>query len=217
MTSSDRHLDLGCGRYPRNPYARGRLCGIDVRPAPAAVDYEHRVANLVVEPIPYGDASFASVSAFDFIEHVPRLLPTADGRGTCFPFIRLMNEIWRVLEAQGRFYALTPAFPNAEAFTDPTHVNIVTDRTHEYFCGDRPLGRMYGFEGHFRLLRCEWVRLDEHYSAIAGSPENRAQPRGARRAAHVLRGWLRRLRGRPAAGRLAYLLWEFEAARAPGR
>lgn len=213
MSPSDRHLDLGCGKYPRNPYGRSRLHGIDVRPPPAAVDFEHRTANLVLEPIPYPDASFASVSAFDFIEHVPRLLPTADGRDTVFPFIRLMNEIWRVLEPDGRFYALTPAYPSAEAFTDPTHVNIVTDDTHEYFCGAQPLGRMYGFIGEFRLLRCKRVRLDEHYSAVSGSTENRAPRRGAKRAAQWLRGVGRRLRGQPATGRLAYLLWEFEAVK----
>lgn len=215
MSASDRHLDLGCGNRPRNPYGRRRLCGIDVRPPPTAVDFEHRVANLFLEPIPYDANSFASVSAFDFIEHVPRVLPSVDGRGTLFPFIRLMNEVWRVLEPGGRFYALTPAFPNAEAFTDPTHVNVITAGTHEYFCGERPLGRMYGFDGHFRLLRCEWVRLDEHYSTVPGSPENRARPRGIRRAAGFLRGFMRRLRGQPSAGRQPYLLWEFEAFKHP--
>lgn len=213
MSSSDRHLDLGCGKFPRNPYGRARLHGIDVRPPPAAAGYEHRVANLVVDPIPYADSSFASVSAYDFIEHVPRVLPTADGRGTVFPFIRLMNEIWRVLEPAGRLYALTPAYPNPEAFTDPTHVNIITDRTHEYFCGPDALGRMYGFTGHFRLLRCDWAHIEEHYSAIPGSPENRPPRRGVKRIARALRAFSRRLRGRGDRGRRIYLLWEFEAVK----
>jgi len=140
-------------------------------------------------------------------------LPTADGRDTVFPFVRLMNEVWRVLAPGGRFYALTPAFPNPEAFTDPTHVNIITDQTHHYFCGDQPIGRMYGFNGHFKVVRAEWVRLADHYSTVAGSPENRKPATGLKRAAHGLRGLVRRLRGKPATGRLAYFLWEFEAVK----
>src|SRR5687767_9917547 len=63
----DRHLDLGCGRFPRNPYARGQLCGVDIRPLAEAEGFDYRVANLILEPIPYPDDSFSSVSAFDFI------------------------------------------------------------------------------------------------------------------------------------------------------
>lgn len=209
----DRHLDLGCGKRPRNPYGRSELHGIDVRPAPDGVDFQHRVANLTLEPIPYGDESFGSVSAYDFIEHIPRILPAPDGHGTVFPFIRLMNEIWRVLVPGGRLYALTPAFPHAEAFTDPTHVNIITEGTHEYFCGDAPLGRMYGFNGHFRLLRCEWVDIAYHYSALEGSPENRRPYSLAKRFSRRLRTWSRRLRGKRDRGRAPYLLWEWEAVK----
>lgn len=213
MGSDDRHLDLGCGKFPRNPYARPVVCGIDIRPLAEPAGFELRTANLAVEPIPYAEGEFASVSAYDFLEHVPRILPTPDGRGTVFPFIRLMDEIWRVLQPGGRFYALSPAYPHPAAFTDPTHVNILTGQSHEYFCGDNPPGRMYGFSGHFRLLRCERVRLDEHYSAVAGSPENRSRPRGLRRLAHAARDGLRRLRGRSPAEDLPYLLWEFEAVK----
>lgn len=213
MDANDRHLDLGCGKRPRNPYGRRELHGIDTRPAPAHVDFQHRVANLTLEPIPYADASFGSVSAYDFIEHVPRIWPAADGQGTVFPFIRLMNEIWRVLVPGGRLYALTPAFPYPEAFTDPTHVNVITAGTHEYFCGDAPLGRMYGFTGHFRLLRSEWVDIAEAYSAIEGSSENRQRNTGVKRIARSLRSWSRRLRGKPERNKSFYLLWEFEATK----
>jgi SAM-dependent methyltransferase len=214
MDEPDRHLDLGCGRFPRNPYARRQLCGVDIRPLGDAEGFDYRVANLIVQPIPYPDRHFASVSAFDFIEHVPRVFP-GEG-GTIFPFVRLMDEIWRVLAPGGRLYALTPAFPAPEAFTDPTHVNIITDKTHEYFCGDKPMGRMYGFQGSFELVRCEWVSLGEHYSAIPGSPENRKPRTGIKRAAEVLRNAIRRLSGRSAAAQKRYLLWELEARKDDG-
>jgi SAM-dependent methyltransferase len=215
MAHPDRHLDLGCGKFPRNPHGRATVCGVDIRALADAEGFEVRAANLAVQPIPYDDASFASVSAYDFLEHVPRILRSADGADTTFPFIRLMNEIWRVLAPGGRLYALTPAYPHPAAFADPTHVNIVTDTTHEYFCGDNPPGRMYGFTGHFRLLRAGRVRIEEHYSAIAGSDENRRTATGARRIAHSMRDTLRRLRGKAAADDLPYLLWEFEAVK-PG-
>ena len=29
MSLPDIHLDLGCGKFPRNPYDRAKLCGVD--------------------------------------------------------------------------------------------------------------------------------------------------------------------------------------------
>lgn len=195
--SANRHLDLGCGVIPRNPYGRTNLCGIDIQLQSTAENIEFRVANLTLESIPYADDTFASVSAFDFIEHVPRILGTADGLGTRFPFIELMNEVWRVLAPGGRFYALTPAYPHAEAFQDPTHVNIITERTHEYFCGNQPLGRMYGFHGSFELLRSRWAMLPEEISATHQLLWHQSYRR-----------W-RRLRR----GKLSHLVWEFVAVK----
>lgn len=210
MDAADCHLDLGCGKFPRNPYGRSRLYGIDVRPALANATFEYRAANLVVEPIPYADASFGSVSAYDFLEHVPRVFPTSDGRGTVFPFVRLMDEVWRVLAPGGRFYALTPAWPHPEAFTDPTHVNIITDRTHTYFCGDKPMARMYGFAGCFRVLQVDRVDIVDAYSALPGSSENRKPHGPLKRFARSVRRLSRRLRGKPERFRV-YLRWELEA------
>lgn len=212
MNPADRHLDLGCGKFPRNPYGRAEVSGVDVRPLDVTT-FEYHVADLAVAPIPWPDASFASVSAYDFLEHVPRVLATADGRGTYFPFVRLMDEIWRVLIPGGKLYALTPAYPHAEAFTDPTHVNIITDRSHEYFCGDSPMARMYGFRGHYRALRIEWTRISDAYSTLAGSVENRALYPPLKRIARGLRHASRRARGKPDPSfpPKAYLLWELEA------
>jgi SAM-dependent methyltransferase len=150
-----KHLDLGCGPVPRNPYRRAQLFGVDIV-ASTKPGVEVRRANLAIEPIPYADNSFDSVSAFDFLEHVPRVLPLADGTGTRFPFVELMNEVSRVLQPGGLFFALTPCYPATEAFSDPTHVNLLTIESHRYFTGDQPLGRMYGFNGHFALRRAEW-------------------------------------------------------------
>jgi SAM-dependent methyltransferase len=192
-----RHLDLGCGATPRNPYRRTEVHAIDlVRPEgldPAFV----RIANLACQPIPYPDEVFASVSAYDFLEHVPRVLPAADGAGTVFPFVRLMDEIWRVLVPGGLFYALTPAVPAMAAFTDPTHVNYISDETHSYFCGESPPARLYGFSGRFAVRRAERAMIPEDLTPGTRLAWSRAIKRAIRRAR----------------GRLSHVVWELEAVK----
>jgi SAM-dependent methyltransferase len=151
-----KSLDLGCGACPRNPYNYTHLYGIDI--FPQIIDnVVYNQANLALDVIPFEDNHFDCVSAFDFIEHIPRQILSLDTKKTRLPFIELMNEIWRVLKNDGLFYALTPAYPSAAAFQDPTHVNIITSETYTYFCGDSPMGRMYGFTGRFERLRNEFV------------------------------------------------------------
>ena len=216
--SKDRHLDLGCGKFPRNPYRRSELHGIDIRAlSPQDEGFEYRRANLALEPIPYPDGHFMSVSAYDFIEHVPRMLAGGDD-GTRLPFIELMNEIWRVLAAGGRLYAVTPAWPHAEAFADPTHVNILTEGTVDYFVGAAPLGRIYGFHGRFELLRQDWVNADEARSPDVDGEENLLRPKryeaGPKRLAQRFRQWSRRMRGKPGERpppQRHWLRWELRA------
>lgn len=214
--STDRHLDLGCGKFPRNPYDRRELCGVDIRPLKIdGVDY--RSANLTLDAIPFDDDYFASVSAFDFIEHVPRIFPSADGRSTRSPFIDLMNEVWRVLEHGGRFYAITPAFPHPQAFADPTHVNIITEETVHYFCGENPLGRMYGFEGQFRKVRQDWVNPEQARHADADNAANTLRVKRydtrSKQLAQRFRHWSRRVRGKAEETVIDpfWLRWELEA------
>jgi SAM-dependent methyltransferase len=195
-----RHLDLGCGATPRNPYGCDELHIVDVVESPGIEATRLRIANLSIEPIPHQSSSFDSVSAFDFLEHVPRVLTTADGRSTRFPFIELMNEIHRVLAPGGRLYALTPAYPSGEAFQDPTHVNFITDQTWRYFCGEPPEGRGYGFTGQFRLIRNERALYPEAFTPLV--------PVNWRRR---YRRW-RLLR----TGRLSHILWEFASVKPAG-
>ena len=198
-----RHLDIGCGAFPRNPYGKGELYGVDLRAFSMDPRFEFRAANLTLEPIPFEDNSMGSVSAFDFLEHVPRVLGNAQGDGTRFPFIELMSEVWRVLAPGGRFYALTPAYPHPEAFQDPTHVNTLTDRSHEYFCGEAPYAANYGFIGCFHAHKAEWVVSRD--AEVAGP--------------FTLKQKLRRFRRR-LKGQLSHVCWELEAikpARPEGR
>lgn len=146
-------LDLGSGSEPQNPFNAGTVWGIDI------VDVGNpavRTADLVIEPIPFPDASFDFVTAFDFIEHVPRLIYVDGVRKA--PFIDLMSEVWRVLKPNGLLYAMTPAVPMSSAFVDPTHVNFITKRTVNYFAGNELelCRRFYGFTGEFQVVDQYW-------------------------------------------------------------
>lgn len=161
-------LDLGCGSNPKNPYSADEVYGIDI------VNFNNpniRIADLTIDPIPFEDNTFDYVTGYDFLEHVPRIL--YNGRVRTQPFIDLMSEVWRVLKPNGIALFYTPAYPHAEAFQDPQHVNIITERTVSYFCNyfyDHNLqagwsglegGRIYGFKGEFELLSQRW--RDDYY------------------------------------------------------
>lgn len=149
-------LDLGCGEKPRNPFGAAEWFGVDIRE-----DLESNIlcANLATEAIPCKTGHFDYCTAFDVIEHIPRILPSAEG-GTRFPFIELMNEIYRVLKPGGIFLHQTPAFPCKQSFQDPTHVNIITEDTFPYyFCEPNLYANKigYGFTGKFELLYQGWL------------------------------------------------------------
>jgi len=148
MTKS---LDLGCGPKPKNFFNATEVFGIDIRDDVEAGIYK---ADLVIEPIPFSDESFDFITAHDFLEHIPRVIYMPNRRNA---FIEVMNEIWRVLKFGGQFLSVTPAFPHAEVFRDPTHVNIITDETFPIYFDDRNcLAKMYGFKGGFQITNQQW-------------------------------------------------------------
>jgi SAM-dependent methyltransferase len=154
------HLDLGCGANPRNPVNARRLVGCDI------LDPDQIGGNLDFEyvqvtpglPLPFPDATFDAVSGFDFIEHLPRYVADASGIGRNY-FIETLNEISRVLKIGGIFLAVTPCYPSATVFDDPTHVNVITKQSHTYFTGPAPMARTmgYGFTGSFEAVTVQKV------------------------------------------------------------
>jgi len=151
-------LDLGCGPNPRNPFAADLVYGVDLQ------DYGNpliKVADLAIQPLPFEDNSFEYVTAYDFLEHIPRQLyitdPKKNGVVRLYPFVMLMSEIWRVMKLGGTFMSSTPAFPHAAAFQDPTHVNIVTPDTFaEYFDDQKTWAKNYGFKGKFSIKAMDY-------------------------------------------------------------
>jgi SAM-dependent methyltransferase len=191
-----KHLDLGCGTRPKNPFQHEELYGVDIRAdiAGTATGAQIASANLSVSPIPFENDLFDSVSAYDFFEHIPRVALNSADQTSRFPFIELMNEVWRVLKPGGILYAVTPAYPREKAFRDPTHVNIITNKTYRYFAEPDLAARMYGFHGSFRLIRQCWVHPRGAYEPVRMGPLQR------------LKRWGERLTGQQ-----SHLLWEFEA------
>ena len=110
-------LDIGAGRDERLPGAlrldRARRTAPDV------------VADLDAG-LPFRDASFETVGAYDVVEHVADL-------------VALMEEVHRVLKPDGRFQVTTPHFSCANAYTDPTHRRALGLRSFDYFSDGHPL------------------------------------------------------------------------------
>jgi len=161
MTEQTKHLDIGCGDNPRNPFSMDYLYGVDIQDLDQKkLSFEYKKDNVVLNKLPFPDSFFDSVSCFDFLEHVPRVL--IEKNKSKFPFIELMNEIHRVLKNGGIFYGITPGYPKEEAFLDPTHVNFITFNTHKYFVAPKYKAKMYGYTGSFQLCtKVRWVRLSQ--------------------------------------------------------
>ena len=156
-------LDIGCGTIPRNPFQANTQWGIDIR---EDLDNNIKSVDLNINPIPFSDKTFDYITAFDFIEHVPRVIYAPDCR---FPFIQLMNEVWRTLKIGGIFFSHTPVYPFRTAFSDPTHVNYITEETFQYFNNESRLATMYGFNGAFKVL--EQYRTDSHLISVLQKTE----------------------------------------------
>lgn len=147
-------LDLGCGSNISNPFNATDLFGIDIR---NDLDKNIYSADLITQSLPFPDQSFDMVTAFNLLEHIPRIY--SQQNKTIYPVIKLFNEIHRVLKENGYFYHVTPMYPSIGAFQDPTHVNVMTENTiPQYFCEPLPYASHlgYGFEGLFRLIEQRW-------------------------------------------------------------
>lgn len=145
-------LDLGSGPNPKNPFNATSCLGVDIR----ANETQNVVyADLAKGILPFPDKSFNYVTAYDVLEHIPRIA-MSDGN-TSFPFIQIMNEIFRVLKPDGIFFSMHPCYPAKEVFQDPTHVNIMSEDTMDFYFCERAWARIYGYEGSFLLVEDGWI------------------------------------------------------------
>jgi len=145
---------MGCATYARNPFSAPKVFGADLsdRPPINLEEYNYFKVEARVH-LPVQDGFFTSISAYDFIEHLNR----SDGYPNSF--ITFLNEANRVLSPGGILLCVTPAYPSPLSFQDPTHVNIITEGTIQYFLNvkgsDRDLD--YGITCEFELVEQFWA------------------------------------------------------------
>ena len=160
-----KHLDIGCGSKPRNPFKYDELHGVDIIEQSVS-NFHYTKSDIVLNPLPFPTSTFDSISAYDFLEHIPRF-SVINNQGQ-FPFINFMNEVHRALKPNGIFYAITPCYPREEAFVDPTHINFISRKTHTYFTMPSLGARVYGFNGKFDIIQVKRIKfsqgIDKDYS-----------------------------------------------------
>lgn len=109
-------LDVGCGggkQYAENVGVdRAVLPGVDV------------VADLR-RGLPFRDRCLDRAFAVHVLEHLLDVVP-------------VMNELHRVLRADGVLHVMTPDAAHVNAIADPTHLKLFCTQTFKYFCGRSP-------------------------------------------------------------------------------
>lgn len=140
-------LDLGCGSYPKNLFLADSCFGVDLS---ENISLGIKKADLILEDIPFEANSIDYITAYDFLEHIPRIIYHPERR---LAFVNLMSSIWRTLKVNGVFLNVTPVYPFEPSFRDPTHVNHITIETFTlYFDDKNTWAKIYGFEGRFKIL-----------------------------------------------------------------
>lgn len=192
----ESHLDIGSGVKPRNPFKAQNLYACDILEE-EKIEIECTYIQFdITKGLPFKSNNFASVSAYDVLEHVPRW--NFQNGASTFPFVNLMNEIFRVLKPGGYFYSVTPMYPNIAAFSDPTHVNYISIETVSYFGNSSHAnGLGYGFDGAFEIIFANWLRgsgpFDCGESLTNIIEVNKLSQESAKALARLVNRYLRRL------------------------
>lgn len=130
-------LNLGCGKdiKPKSEdwvnVNKVNLEGVDV------------VHDLNTFPYPFGDNSVDYIFMSHTLEHLDDI-------------VRVMEELWRILEDNGKLEIIVPYYKSKNAFNDPTHRIFFTEKTMDYFTK----GHKYDFysNARFKILLCKKYR-----------------------------------------------------------
>jgi len=123
-------------------------CGLSKRPGSIGVDWEKFdgvdvVHDLDQFPYPFPDQEFDLVIAEHVLEHLENL-------------VKVVEEIYRLLNLGGRLEITSPHFSSADNFTDITHKHFLTSRSFDYFCPGSDLYK-YGYSkmAKFKIIKKE--------------------------------------------------------------
>ena len=116
-------LDVGCGNQKR-PHA----IGVDCNPNTSA-DIIH---DLNVFPYPFEDSVFDEIYADNVMEHLDNV-------------IRVMEELHRISQPNGRIKVIVPYFRSQWACIDPTHKHYFTADSFNYFDPSHMMHTRYNY------------------------------------------------------------------------
>ena len=171
------HTDLGCGSRK----AKATLLGYPDRPADIGIDITtennqtNLMCNLGLEEIPLERNSQDLVTAYDLLEHIPKVCVISENGklSYIYPTINLFNEIYRILKPGGYFESVTPGIPNYwnGVVRDPTHTSFYSIESFDYFCKGRfeRLAHSYGLLHSFEKRKVQW-KSPSHIQAVLQKP-----------------------------------------------
>jgi predicted SAM-dependent methyltransferase len=116
-------LDIGCGDNKQDGFIgldKRELDGIDI------------VHDLEVFPYPLPDEVCSVIVGSHIVEHIKPWLT-----------IDLFNELWRIMQPDGKLVLATPYAGSRPFWQDPTHCNGFNEVTWQYFDPDYPLYDIY--------------------------------------------------------------------------
>jgi SAM-dependent methyltransferase len=128
-------LDICCGANKQG----ADWVGIDIQELPG-VDI---VWDINVHPWPLPDECVTVAVASHVLEHIPKVV--IDNGRTRWPFIEVMNEIWRVMKPGGQFLIAVPHGASPGFLQDPTHAAPINEYTFHYFDPEASGGLLYNF------------------------------------------------------------------------
>lgn len=170
-----KQLDIGVGGANRIRDGYDGY-GVDVVANDRPWLKQNKVADLAIQPLPYKDNMFDLVTAYDVLEHIPKMIygeftdknapdgilhtdgsitkldpPKRFTRRNCM--IELFNEVYRVLKDGGEFYFVVPKAGTAQFISDPTHITEWCEDSVNYYSGDYfGMHDDYGHTSKFKKL-----------------------------------------------------------------
>lgn len=128
------------------------------------------VHDLDIRPLPFADAEFDEIHAYEVLEHVGR-------QGDWRAFFEEWGEYHRILKPGGMFYGSVPHWRDVWAWADPSHTRVLPIETFVFLDQDQyaeqvGVTAMSDFRrvwsGSFRLVHQELARGTQWFALRRG-------------------------------------------------